>query len=442
MNSYSELWNAACALMREKLYITEAGFNTFLKDSYIFEYKNGVMYISVPTTFHEDIIRNTYQENLKECISTILGSVTDIDYIVNVDETRGIMDTIQLETEPLIKDIGSEYTFENFVIGPSNRYAQAAALSVVENPAKFYNPLLIYGNSGVGKTHLMFAIKNKMAERHPNVKIEYIRCEDFTNMFLESLQAGTISLFHNRFRSVDVLLVDDIQFLENKMQTQEEVFNTFTVLMQNNKQIVITSDRPPKDINNLDVRLRSRFEMGLLADISVPDFETRVGIIRIKSQSVGINLSEDEIYYIADQVKMNTRQLEGIINQMKAYIQLHKTNPSVPVIQSYIRAIMSDNAPDPVNIDRIILEVSRYYKISEADIRSKKRMADIVWARHVAIYLTSKLTSISNIQISKELKMNHTSVGHALKNVEDRIKIDIYEKKKVEELSDTLKKLQ
>lgn len=442
MNSYSELWNAVNALMREKQYITEAGFNTFLKDSYIFDYKGGTMYISVPTTFHEDIIRNTYQENLKECFGEILGSLTEVDYVVNIDETRGVLDKIKEEPSPLTLEEGSNYTFDNFVIGPSNRYAHAAALSVVENPAKFYNPLLIYGNSGVGKTHLMFAIKNKLREKHPNIKIEYIRCEDFGNMFYESLQAGTISLFHNRFRSVDVLLVDDIQFLEDKIQTQEDFFNTFTVLMQNNKQIVLTSDRPPKDFNNIDVRLRSRFEMGLLADISVPDFETRVGIIKIKSRAVGISLSDDEIYFIADQVKMNTRQLEGIINQMKAYIQLHKENPSVPVIQSYIRTIMSDNTPDPVTIDRIILEISRYYKISETDIRSKKRMAEIVWARHVAIYLTSKLTSVSNIQISKELKMNHTSVGHALKNVEDRIKMDPYEKKRVDELTDTLKKLQ
>ncbi len=439
MNSYTELWDAACRLMRENKYITEAGYNMFLQDSYIFDYKEGTMYISVTSPFYADILKNSYHEKLKECFSTLIGTLTEIDYVVNIDETRGIKDEIE-EPKPEIPTVGGEYTFDNFVLGSSNRYAQAAALSVAENPSVYYNPLLIYGNSGVGKTHLMFAIKNRISQLYPNKKIEYLRCEDFFNMFFDSMQSGTMNLFHNRFRSVDVLLIDDIQFMGGKIQLQEEIFNTFESLLRTKKQIVITSDRPPKDINNLDIRLISRFENGLIADISAPDLETRIGIVKVKSKAVGVDLDEDKVFYIADQVKMNTRQLEGIINQLKAFIQLHKENPSVPVIQSYIRNMMSESTPDPISIDKIIVEVSRYYKVSEQDIRSKKRMAEIVWARHVSIYLTSKLTSISNIQISKELKMNHTSIGHALQNVENRLKIDTFEKKKVEEIMESIKK--
>lgn len=440
MNSYTELWNAICKMMRDNDYITEAGFNVFFRDTYIYDYKDNTIYVSIADEMMEGVFRTTYHEGLKKCFKEIFGKDIEVDYVANIDETLGIADEIQPEVTTSIIE-GMEYTFDNFVLGSSNRYAQAAALSVAENPSVYYNPLLIYGNSGVGKTHLIFAIKNRIHQLYPNKKIEYLRCEDFFNRFFESMQAGTMNLFHNRFRSVDVLLIDDIQFLENKIQLQEEIFNTFETLLRNKKQIVITSDRPPKDINKLDIRLISRFENGLIADISAPDLETRIGIVKVKSKAVGVDLDEDKIFYIADQVKMNTRQLEGIINQMKAYIQLHHENPSVPIIQSYIRNMMSEAVPDPLTLDKIIAEVSRYYQISELDIRSKKRMADIVWARHVAIYITHKITSISNIQISKELKMNHTSVAHALKNVENRLSVDTFAKRQVEELMETLKQI-
>ena len=438
MNSYTELWSGVCDMMKERDYITIIGFDVFFRDSYIYDYKDRTVYLSIPNPDFAEMISKTYHEKLKVCFAEFFGFPVEVDYVVNSDETLGIDDIIQPEVvTPIVE--GMEYTFDNFVLGSSNRYAQAAALSVAENPSIYYNPLLIYGASGVGKTHLMFSIKNRIHQLYPKKKIEYLRCEDFANRFYESMQSGTMNLFHNRFRSVDVLLIDDIQFLEKKIQLQEEIFNTFETLLRTKKQIVITSDRPPKDINELDIRLISRFENGLIADIAAPDLETRIGIVKIKSRAVGVNLDDDKVFYIADQVKMNARQLEGIINQMKAYLQLHKENPSVPIIQSYIRNMMSEVTPDPLTLDKIISEVSRYYHISELDIRSKKRMADIVWARHVSIYITHKITSISNIQISKELKMNHTSVAHALKNVENRLAVDTFAKRQVEEITDTLK---
>ena len=440
MQSFDELWELVAKVMLDNKHITDVGYNLWFGDSYIMDFKNNTFYISVPTIFHRDIVEKTYTEKLKETFSSLIGTLVDIDYVVNVDESRGLVfdKKEEVREEPFI---GSEFTFENFVLGSSNRYAQAAAMSVAENPAKFYNPLLIYGASGVGKTHLMFAIRNRIAKLYPHMKIEYIRCEDFTNMFLESLKAGTADLFHNRFRSADVLLIDDIQFIENKIQTQEEFFNTFNSLEQSKKQIVITSDRAPKDINNLDDRLKSRFEKGLLADISSPDLETRVGIISMKTKFMGINLDEDVIFYIADQVKTNTRQLEGIINQIKAYIMLHKVNPPISVIQRNIRNITTDVKPDPVNTEKVIAEVAKHFSVTIEDIRSKKRMADIVWARHASIYITSQVTGISNMQISKEFKMDHASVGHALKNVEKKMDQDPYKKRCVEEIIDNLRKM-
>ncbi len=313
-------------------------------------------------------------------------------------------------------------------------------MTVAENPAIFYNPLLIYGASGVGKTHLMFAIRNKIAMLYPDLKLEYILCEDFTNMFIESLRAGTINLFHSRFRSVDVLLIDDIQFIEGKEQTQEEIFNTFNTLLQTEKQIVITSDRAPKDINNLDDRLRSRFENGLLADIAAPDLETRIGIINEKIQQADITLSEDVIYFIADQVKTNIRQIEGIINSIKAYINLHKVNPSLTIVQNYIRNIVSDARIEPINVEKVIAAVSKMLEVSETDIRSRKRSADIAWARHVSIYVTSKVTNISNMQISKEFKLDHSSIGYILRKVEEKLNENSFEERRVNEIIEALKK--
>lgn len=440
MNSLVDLWDAVCAQMKENKFISEPGFNTWLKDSYIMDYKDGFIYISVPTPLHKEIVENTYDEKLRICFKSIIGTVVNLEFVVNIDEDRGNK-LEKIETPPSKFIVGANFTFDNFILGPSNRYAHAAAMAVAEHPSMSqYNPLLIYGASGVGKTHLMFAIRNRIAQKYPDKHIEYICCEDFTNMYVEALQSGTINLFHSRFRNADVLLIDDIQFIDNKEQTQEELFNTFNSLMLYNKQVVLTSDRPPRDINSLDTRLRSRFESGTLSDIATPDLETRIGITKSKARTLNLNLSDDVIYYISEQLKTNIRQIEGVLNQISAYENLHKVNPSMSIIQSYIRMIINDSKPDPINIDRIISEVSHYMEINEADIRSKRRRADIVWARHVCMYVASTLTNISNMQIAKYFKMDHTSVGYALEKTRDRLKLDSYENRKVNEIMENLKK--
>ena len=439
MNSLQDLWETVCSMMKENSYITEAGFNVWLDRSFILDYTDGILYISVPTELHKKIVINTYHENLTKCVSEIFGSDVKISYTVNQIEERGV-DLRQEETKDKPFVIGANYTFDNFVLGSGNRYAHAAAIAVAENPAVFYNPLLIYGKSGVGKTHLMFAIRNKLMHDHPDMKIEYISCENFLNLFVESMLKKTSDLLHERFRSVDVLLIDDIQFIENKDLFQVEFFNTIDTLIKLNKQLVFTSDKLPKDINNLDSRLRGRFESGLMADIKMPELETRIGIINMKSKELGIKIDDDTVYYIADSIK-ETRPIEGVLKQIMAYENIYKTSPSISIIQGYIKKVLDEAAPDPINVPRIISEVAHVLRIPEDDIRSKKRNAEIVFARHVSIYITSTVAKITNFQIAKEFKMDHSSVSHAIKRVEDEISVDSYKRRLVNEIKDNLNRI-
>ena len=320
-----------------------------------------------------------------------------------------------------------EYTFDTFIVGSSNKFAHAACLAVATNPSKAYNPLFLYGNSGLGKTHLLYAIGNEIKKNNPDMVICYIKGDDFTNELIESLRQAKMSEFRHKYRHADVLLVDDVQFIGGKESTQEEFFHTFNALHEARKQIVLTSDRPPKEIRTLDDRLRSRFEQDLIADIQPPDLETRIAIIKRKAELIDIELSNEICEYIA--------------KKLKAKSLLNNEKPSLTSVQEVIADVLNNDVPPEVTVERIIDEVARTYGVTPEEIRSQKnKSANISNARHIAIYITRQITTLSMVNIGEEFGHRHYStVIYSIQKVENLINKD----RKVKELiDDTIKNIQ
>ncbi len=316
----------------------------------------------------------------------------------------------------------SEYTFDTFIVGSSNRFAHAASVAVAENPGGSYNPLFIYGPSGMGKTHLLFAIQNAVLKKFPDKKVKYIKGDQFTNELIEAIGKGKQNEFHQKYRYIDVLMVDDVQFIGGKDQTQEEFFHTFNTLHQEHKQIVLTSDRPPREIQTLENRLRSRFEMGLLADIQPPEYETRIAIIKRKAKQCNMEISDEIAEFIAERLKSNIRQLEGVVKRINATYQLDKETPSLTMAQNAIRDVMNDVQPTPITIERIIEEVARTFEVTAKDIKSPKRAAQISQARQVAMYVVREVTNLSYEEIGKEFGRDHSTAIYAVQQVERNMK--------------------
>ena len=297
--------------------------------------------------------------------------------------------------------------------------------------------MFIYGNSGLGKTHLLHAISHRIRQDHPDRKQLYVRAEDFTNDMLSALQQGQQGMiaFREKYRSVDVFLVDDVQFIAGKNITEEEFFNTFNALYNDRKQMVVTSDRPPKEIQSLEQRIRSRFEQGLIADIQPPEFETRVGIIQRKAQLMHINISEDVVFFIANQLKSNIRQLEGVVKKLQAYVILQDSEPTIAVAQAAIRDIRNDDQPEPVTVSRIISEVSRTYSVGAEDMRSKKRDAPISKARQVAMYIVREITGMPVSTIGDEFGgRDHSTIVYAIDQVKRLMSRNPKEKATIEDI--------
>ena len=303
------------------------------------------------------------------------------------------------------------------------------------NPAKAYNPLFIYGGSGLGKTHLMLAIMSEIKQNHPDYNCIYIKGEEFTNQIVDAIKNDTTNEFHNKYRSADVLLVDDIQFIGGKERTQEEFFHTFETLHQNGKQIILTSDRPPKEIKTLEDRLKTRFEWGLLADIQPPDFETRVAIVRRKAELMDLDMPPEVSEYIANKLKSNIRQLEGVVKKLKAYKLLVGSPTTILIAQNAIRDIFNDSQPIQVTVERIISEVGRTYGVTPDEIRSQKRTAHISTARQVSAYVIREITQASMQAIGDELgNRDHSTIVYAIGQVESRMKEDTHFKETVEDI--------
>lgn len=371
----------------------------------------------VQNEFHKQALSIGYAPLLNSAFTEIFG-VNDISLIFITPEHIEKNDE-KIQNERLSIDSTGELTFDTYIVGASNKFAHAAALAVAANPAGAYNPLFIYGNSGLGKTHLLYAISNDMHKNHPNKVSLYIKGDEFTNELIDSIRKSTTTDFHQKYREeADILLVDDIQFIAGKDSTQEEFFHTFNTLYESRKQIVLTSDRPPKDIKTLEDRLRTRFECGLIADIQPPDYETRIAIIKRKAEILNIKIPENLCNFIATRLKSNIRQLEGVVKKLKAYFLLQGDTPSMATTQSAISDILNNDQPPPVTIEKIIDEVAKTYNVTTDDIRSSRRSADVSVARQVAIYVAREITQLPLSAIGKEFGgRDHSTMVYALGQV-------------------------
>ena len=435
VTSVNDIWNLICDECKK--IITAVAFDCFLGDLTPVSFSSGILTLACKEEYAKEIIEQNYSEILRKSGEAAMGFEIKYNIIVEKNEDR-IRMAEQFSSGLSFEDF---FTFQNFVVGSNNRFAHAASLAVADAPAVIpnYNPLVIYGPSGVGKTHLMLAIKNHIKKTNPYKRIEYIRSEEFTNQLIQALQEGKLGLgtiddFRNKYRTADVLLIDDIHFIAGKEQTQEEFFNTFNTLIQNNKQIVVTVDKPPKDIKTLDDRIRSRLEGGLFADILAPDFETRVGIIKTKAEQYDIEISEAVAFYIAENIKVNTRQLEGVVKKIEAYISIQKKVPTISAVQGIIKDIISDTKPEPIKVEKIIAEVAHTYNVSESDILSNRRTAELVLARQVAMYIARETTDLSFKAIGESFGKDHTTVLYNVNKIEEFLRDKPYQKELVDDL--------
>ena len=421
MESFHEAWDLICDYC--KAHITDVAYKTWISriEPVKLDFDAGDAILMVPNEFHRQTLNRCYMPLLNSAVHEIFGS--GINIIFTIPNEAG--EKKAAPNDNLAIDSEYEFTFDTYIVGSSNKFAHAASLAVAANPAGAYNPLFIYGNSGLGKTHLLYAICNEIRKNSPAANILFTKGEYMANELIEAIQKGQTMEFRAKYRQVDVLLIDDIQFISGKVSTQEEFFHTFDALHQANKQIVLTSDRPPREIATLEERLRTRFEMGLLADIQPPDLETRIAIIRRKAQLLDIPITDDIAEYIAGQLKSNVRQLEGAVKCMRAQYLLAGEQPTLVTAQNAIRDIRNDSQPVPITVERIINEVARTMTVTPEDIRSTKRSAPISQARQVAAYVVRSITGLPMKAIGEEFgTRDHSTIVYAIQKVESRMAKD------------------
>lgn len=403
---FSALWNEVLYTMREEIGTTS--YDIWFS---MLKYTNNVndkIYISVPNLLTKEWIESRYLDLMKNK----LKSITNKNYTF----------VLQIESDISKKGItplNPRYSFENFVVGNSNRFAHAACYAVGESPSRAYNPLFIYGGVGLGKTHLMQAVGHHIFEKNPDALVMYVSSEQFTNELISSIKDDKTSAFRNKYRNIDVLLIDDIQFLDGKERTQEEFFHTFNTLYESNKQLVISSDRPPRNIKTLEDRLRSRFEWGLITDIQPPDLETRIAILRKKAQSDNINIPFDILDYIAKLIQSNIRELEGALIRIVAYATVNQKELNMVTAEEALKDILPPLRPQEITIEAIQNIVCEQFSIQLSELISKKRNKQLVYPRQIAMYLCRNLTDASFPQIGEQFGgKDHTTVMHSADKIE------------------------
>jgi len=455
---YEKIWSTALGEL--EVVLSKANFTTWFRDTFIYDYKKGVFTVGVPTFFIEDWlkkkyikeIKNALQKQTKEQIEDIKFKVAsppkktkelvDKSEVIHtpVDNSKSFPQVERVVDKPRNDTLNERYVFENFVVGTENQLAHAAAKSVADKPGKAYNTLYIYGDSGLGKTHLLQAIGYKILIKNPKIKVLYVSCETFTNDFIEAVRGGKAKEFKNRYRNVDVLLVDDIQFLGAKEQTQEEFFHTFNHLHQKNKQVVMTSDRAPKEIKGLEKRLQTRFEWGMVADIQTPGYETRCAILQSKCAEKGRVIDRDVVSFIAENIESNIRELEGALIKLFAYCDLAEATPSLAVTEKILSEIISRNQRrQVVSAEKVLKSIQKFYHIPIEDLVSRKRNKEVIKPRHVAMYILKNVVGLSYPEIGRELGgKDHTTIIHGCKAITKGISASRQLKDEIELLKESI----
>ena len=418
MNSVNDIWDEIVKILSKQL--TPTAISTWFSDCTPVEIDDCKLVLHTTTDFKRSIIISRFGDTIKAALSDLFSCDFDIMVLAG-DEIHDF--SIKKKAENSLPEMEG-YTFDRFIVGNSNKFAHAAALAVAERPGVTYNPLFIYGNSGLGKTHLLLAIGQEIHEKDPTKKIAYLKGDEFTNQLIRAIKDGTGEEFRTKYRNVDLFLVDDIQFIAGKQQTQNEFFHTFNNIYEAGHQIVITSDRPPLEMSLLDDRLRTRFEGGLMADIQAPDLETRMAIIRNKAAQLGLLLSDEAVAYIAENITANIRQLEGVIKRLTAYKEILDDVITIDSVKRAIKDVIKIGTYIPTP-DIIIKETAKYYSLKEEDLRGQNRSKNTAMARQVSMYLMRSLTNLSLKDIGAEYEdRNHATVLASIRKVEDLLKTD------------------
>ena len=437
MHSFSDVFERVKEVCRGEM--SEVAYNLWIDKLELTDMDSSTARLICSTEFMREIINEKYNALLTAAFEQTMGFPVKVEILSQ--ETAAVR---QPPAPPKKTEFipEKEYSFETFVVGSGNSLAHAAAWAVANNPAKSYNPLFLHGGSGLGKTHLIYAICGRIRQNHPDYKLLYVKGEEFANELILAIRIGTTAEFKEKYRQADLLAVDDNQFIAGKESTQEEFFHTFNSLYECGKQIILTSDRPPKEIKTLEDRLRTRFEWGLLVDVQPPDFETRMAIISRKADSLGLKIPEDVAAFIAGKLKDNVRQLEGVVKRLEAHANLTGAPITILLAGNAIQDIMTEHTPLPVTVDRIIDEVARTYGVTAEDIRGQRRSGQISTARQVSMYVVREITGMTQLKIGQEFGgRDHATVVYALQQVTKAIKTDPRKKETIEGIIKNIRNL-
>ena len=444
------VWDKATKIIQEK--VSKQNFDTWIKPIKILAMEDKCIQLAVPNKFFKDWLMDNYLSMIKNTLQSVIGISVDIDFILSRDKEKkpeaAVLPFDQDRNHPgnnhtsrnkNISFLNSNYTFDRFVVGPSNQFAHAASIAVAKQPAKNYNPLFIYGGSGLGKTHLLNAIGLMTTASHPELNVMYVSAEAFMNEMINSIRYDRMSKFREKYRNIGSLLIDDIHFLAGKDRTQEEFFHTFNTLHDSGKQIVVTSDKFPKDIPNLEGRLRSRFEWGLIADIQPPEIETKIAIIEKKMHEIKIDLSPAVAHYIASHVESNIRELEGFLIRISAYSSLTNREINLDLVKEVLKKLVKHNNKEEVSVEEIIKVVAGKMNVKIADIKAHNKNKNLVLARQVSMYLARKLTNFSYPDIGQKIGgRDHSTVIYANNKILKSMESNVNFSKLVQDIEDSI----